>query len=304
MSFRELQGTKSGGGGHASKQQPNQRPQDSSHERSIKANIQEMQENIRMAAEQLDRARTNVLSRRTGESLDKFLERSRILTEETEQLFRDWTVQLAGEPAERHRKRFSFEKLKKAFESEMAHLKDVVRRRAVSVKQQAADPKRDKFTPASERIGAENDEENGLLNDSDHQDYHMSQMHEDVTMQSRVAQEREEGIRRIQNQVADVNQIFRDLASIVNEQGQQFETIENQTEASATNTKHAVRDLKKAVDNQRPQQGRVFCALFAAILFVCYLLMPEARNTPTQEISAPRRVLGIQRLPAQTRSST
>merc|ERR1719240_966364 len=76
--------------------------------------------------------------------------------------------------------------------------------------------------------------EHGLLDDSE---ACRQAVQEDVTIRNRIAQEREEGIRRIQNQVSEVNQIFRDLASIVHDQGQQFETIEQQAESSASNTK-------------------------------------------------------------------
>lgn len=40
-------------------------------------------------------------SKRGSESLEGFLERSQQLSQDTERLFRDWTVHLAGEPGER-----------------------------------------------------------------------------------------------------------------------------------------------------------------------------------------------------------
>ncbi|CAK0799467.1 unnamed protein product [Prorocentrum cordatum] len=125
-----LSAARSGG---QSKLQPKQRrDEESSFERSIKANVQQMQE----ATDQLDSAQRGYLSRRISESLDTALERSRELSQETEQLFRDWTVHLAGEPSERHRKKFSFEKLQRAFEQEVMHLKDVARR-AVTTQQES-----------------------------------------------------------------------------------------------------------------------------------------------------------------------
>ncbi|CAE8602208.1 unnamed protein product [Polarella glacialis] len=61
----------------------------------------------------------------------------------------------------------------------------------------------------------------------------------DVTIRNRIAQEREEGIRRIQSQVHEVNQIFRDLASIVQEQGHDLETVAGTTQSASSNTKQA-----------------------------------------------------------------
>lgn len=283
MSFRDLDGSR---GGHASRAQPKQRrDEDSPFERSIKANIQEMQESVRMASEQLERAQRSFLSKRMGEILDKYLEKSHELAQQTETLFRDWTLHLADEPSERHRKKFSFEKLQKTFEEEVAHLKDVARK--VMAAQQETSGACNKLGPSKVLechsvcedqgvIDAEIDEEQGLLNDQDSpQHANRMAMEEDTMMQGRIAQEREEGIRRIRNQVSEVNQIFRDLASLVGEQGQQLETIEQQAEVASCNSKQTVRELKKAVDRQRSSREQLCCLLTIAILVLCLVLVPH-----------------------------
>mmetsp|Transcript_81209 Transcript_81209/g.181710 ORF Transcript_81209/g.181710 Transcript_81209/m.181710 type:complete len:350 (-) Transcript_81209:7-1056(-) len=283
MSFRDLDnGPK--GGGHASKQQPKQRrDEDSSFERSIKANIQEMQDSVRKASEKLEHAQRSFLSKRMGESLDKFLEQSRVLSQETEQLFRDWTVHLAGEPTERHRKKFSYEKLQKAFEEEVGHLKDVARR-AVAAQQEALGANSVNGSNAmechsmcDEQGSSEIDDvEHGLLDDSvPQQACHLTTYQEDSSIRNRIAHEREEGIKRIQSQVSEVNQIIKDLASIVVDQGSQIDSIENQAESSSTNTKQAVQELKKAVDRQRGTREKLCCMLTAAVVVLCFVILPQ-----------------------------
>lgn len=282
MSFSDLHSGPKAGGGHASKQQPKQRrDDDSTFEKQIKANIQEMQDSIRKAGEQLDHVQKSPLSRRAGESLDKFLEHSRELSQSTQELFSDWTVHLAGEPSERHRKRFSMEKLQRAFEVEVSHLKDVAKRAVVVQQEAMGSASRQTFEcrPMCDDQGSSgcgDDVEHGLLDDSDAAtSCRLSSMQEDATIRNRIAQEREEGIRRIQGQVSEVNQIFRDLASIVQEQGSQFESIENQAESSASNTKQAVTELKKAVDRQRGTRERLCCMLAAAIVVLCFVILPH-----------------------------
>lgn len=281
MSFGDLDGHKSR---HASRAQPKQRKdEDSSFERHIKANIQEMQDSVRTASEQIERSQRTGLSKRMGESVDKSLERSRDLAQETEQLFRDWTVHLTGEPAERHRKKFSYEKLEKVFREEVSHLKDAGRQ-AIAAHQEAlkAEEKRGEKGSFECRSVVEhesftmNDEEQGLLDDFDSSC--STAISQDTAMENRLAHEREEGIKRIQGQVAEVNQIFRDLASIVTEQGQQFETIEQQAESASTETKQTVRELKKASDRHRSQRERMCCFLAAAILLLCLVLLPHIRG--------------------------
>lgn len=284
MSFRDVE---NGGGFGAinhrslpSKPSKPRRDEDGSFERQIKANIQEMQDTVRLASEQLERAQRNFLSKRMGESMDKSLERSRDLAQETELLFRDWTVHLAGEPTERHRKKFSYEKLKKAFEDEVGLLRETGRRaiaahqEAMSAEGRPGNGSLECRAMCEEQSSFVSDEEHGLLDDAPAQ-----AMAQDLDIQNRIAHEREEGIRRIQGQVAEVTQIFRDLASIVSDQGQQFETIEEQAETAASSTKQTVRELKKAADRQRSQRERLCCMLAAVILVLCFILMPHLHGS-------------------------
>jgi hypothetical protein len=281
MSFQYLENPR--GGKHASKQQPKQRrDEESTFERSIKANIQQMQENVRKAAAQLDSAQRSHISRRMGESLDKALERSRELSQETERLFRDWTVHLAGEPTERHRKKFSFEKLQRTFEDEVVHLKDVARR-AVAAQQEALNAERSSQMAiecnamCEEQCPSpcgEEQMEQGLL-DGEVCQARQAALQEDAQIRNRIAQEREEGIRRIQNQVSEVNQIFRDLATIVQEQGQQFDTIEDQAASASSSAKQTVGELKKAVNRQKGSCERLCWMLAGVIIVLCIIVLPH-----------------------------
>jgi len=253
-----------------------------------------MQDAVRKAASQLDQAQRSRLSRRASEALDRQLERSEELSQDTSRLFRDWTVHLAGEPSERHRKKFSYEKLQKAFDEEVAHLKDVVRRAAAAQQEAfASAPAAGGGGPNPQLVGLPgsakecrpvcedqdaspgDDMETGLLDDAEVMA--TTQAQEDATLRIRacIAQEREEGIRRIQNQVSEVNQMFRDLASIVQEQGQQFESIERQAETAAVSTKQAVQELRKAVDRQRGTRERLCCMLAAAVFLLCFVILPH-----------------------------
>merc|ERR1712217_368379 len=72
-----------------------------------------------------------------------------------------------------------------------------------------------------------------------------------------------------------MGQIFRDLASIVQDQGVQFESIENQAESSSANTKQAVTELKKAVDRQKGARERLCCMLAVAIVVLYFVILPH-----------------------------
>jgi len=268
MSFKDL-----GSKGLSSRRPQNERGTEgeTSFEQSIKANIQEIQDLLHRANEQLEQSQRNYLSKRSTESLEGFLERGQELSQETERLFRDWTVHLAGEPGERHRKKFSYEKLQRAFEQEVGRVKDVARKTVADQKEAANSRQRPKeFRPVCDEQS-----ESLLCPQTDVEHGHDEAQCQDAVIRSRIAQEREEGIRRIQSQVHEVNQIFRDLASIVHEQGNDIESIEHSADSASRETKQAASELRKAADRQRGSRERLCCMLTAAVVLLFLIVLPH-----------------------------
>jgi len=133
--------------------------EDSSCEQHVKVNIQKIQESIRLVHEQLERTQRSCVSKRMCESLTKALERSQDVARETEELFRAWTVHLAGEPRLRHMKKLAFEKLERSFRDEVASLKEA-KRRAVAAHKVAVDAE---VQCPQENCSLPSDEEQRLL---------------------------------------------------------------------------------------------------------------------------------------------
>lgn len=287
MSFRDLNGVTS----RISSGQPRPKKDDeTSFEPNIKENIHEIQDLNRRANELVEKAQRSFLSKRIGDSLDRLLEQSQQLSQETDRLFRDWTVHLAGEPTRKQRKKFSFEKLRKTFEEEVVRFKDVARQ-AVVLQQEATHLDRGSGPIECQSVCEEQnsfstfeDVEHGLLDDSTGQVSRMVQQ-EDATIRNRIAQEREEGIRRIQSQVHEVNQIFRDLASIVQEQGQEIESIERTAESSCSDTKQAATELRKAADRQRGSRERLCCMLTVAVVLLFLVVLPHMHMSELRHFS-------------------
>ena len=288
MSFKDL-----GSKGLSSRRPSERGPEgETSFEQSIKANIQEMQDLLHRANEQLEQSQRSYRSKRSTESLDAFQERGQELSQETERLFRDWTVHLAGEPGERHRKKFSYEKLQRAFEQEVIRFKDVARKIVATRKEAVNNRQRAKgmaeFLPVCDEqseslLCPQTDVEHGL---------HDEVQCQDAVIRSRIAQEREEGIRRIQGQVHEVNQIFRDLASIVQEQGNDIESIEHSADSASRESKQAASELRKAADRQRGSRERLCCMLTAAIVLLFLIVLPhmhmsEFRHFDTKSSGVP-----------------
>lgn len=138
MSFKDLENGGQWGRSGCKMQEKQWHHEESSCEQHIKANIQKLRESARLAGEQLERSQRIRVSKRMWDSLNKALERSQALVLETEQLFRDWTVHLAGELRVRHKKKFAYDKLEKAFREEVANL-DHARRLAIVADKKVVD---------------------------------------------------------------------------------------------------------------------------------------------------------------------
>jgi len=79
-------------------------------------------------------------------------------------------------------------------------------------------------------------------------------------------QDRQQGIKEIAKTVQEVNEIFTDLAHLVNEQGVLIDNIETNVEASVQHTSKGVVELRKASDYQKSARTKMCC--LALILLI------------------------------------
>eukprot|EP00191_Tetraselmis_sp_GSL018_P020172 CAMPEP_0177590434 /NCGR_PEP_ID=MMETSP0419_2-20121207/7402_1 /TAXON_ID=582737 /ORGANISM="Tetraselmis sp., Strain GSL018" /LENGTH=280 /DNA_ID=CAMNT_0019080989 /DNA_START=459 /DNA_END=1301 /DNA_ORIENTATION=+ len=85
-------------------------------------------------------------------------------------------------------------------------------------------------------------------------------------------EERDEGIAEIQQQIGEVNEIFQDLAVLVNDQGAQLLDIESNVLAAAENTGQAREELSRAQRSQK-RSRRCWCWMVLVILLVFAMLI-------------------------------
>ena len=71
-------------------------------------------------------------------------------------------------------------------------------------------------------------------------------MDNEIAFNEAMIEEREQGIREVQEQIGQVNEIFKDLAVLVHEQGIVIDDIQSNIEASAGATTQAKVQLAKA----------------------------------------------------------
>ena len=99
------------------------------------------------------------------------------------------------------------------------------------------------------------------------------QMEEDINLN--VIRDREQAIRKIESDIVEVNQIFKDLAGIVHEQGTVIDSIEGNIENSSVQIQHGTQELYKASEYSRKARQKKFCLILVllAVLGAIFLII-------------------------------
>ncbi|CAN6458081.1 unnamed protein product [Victoria cruziana] len=79
----------------------------------------------------------------------------------------------------------------------------------------------------------------------------------EIAFNEAIIEEREQGIQEIQQQIGEVNEIFKDLAVLVHEQGALIDDIDSHIEGSYASTAQAKSQLAKAAKTQRSNSSLV-----------------------------------------------
>lgn len=98
---------------------------------------------------------------------------------------------------------------------------------------------------------------------------------DEVDFQESLIIERESEIRNIEQSVGELNELFRDVAHIVHEQGGQLDTIEVNVQNTATDTRQADLELRSANRYQKNARGKACCLLvvLAVVVFIIVLVV-------------------------------
>lgn len=81
-----------------------------------------------------------------------------------------------------------------------------------------------------------------------------------------IYQEREEGLLEIRQQITEVNEIFKDLAVIVQEQGEMLDDIDSNIVRTEVSTEQGTKELKKASEYQKRTRNKVPCVSYRQMI--------------------------------------
>nr|DAD45659.1 TPA_asm: hypothetical protein HUJ06_003889 [Nelumbo nucifera] len=116
-------------------------------------------------------------------------------------------------------------------------------------------------------------EERALLVESRRQEVLL--LDNEIVFNEAIIEEREQGIQEIQQQIGEVNEIFKDLAVLVHDQGAMIEEIDSHIERSHGATTEARKQLAKASKTQRANSSLtcLLLVIFGIVLLIVIVVL-------------------------------
>lgn len=96
---------------------------------------------------------------------------------------------------------------------------------------------------------------------------------DEVDFQDSLIVEREAEIRNIEQGVTELNELFRDVAHIVNEQGELLDNIHENVENTRTDTRGADLELRSAARYQRNARSKACCLLLILAVILTVIIL-------------------------------
>ncbi|KAH3759153.1 syntaxin 7 [Pelomyxa schiedti] len=100
----------------------------------------------------------------------------------------------------------------------------------------------------------------------------LQQIEQETDLNARILQDRHDSIQQLEAKVIEVNEIFRDLASLVQEQGHMIDNIEVNIEHGLVHTEKGVSELQKAERSTTNSRKRM-CFLLAVVGAIVLILI-------------------------------
>ncbi|KAB2000457.1 hypothetical protein ES319_D12G233100v1 [Gossypium barbadense] len=119
----------------------------------------------------------------------------------------------------------------------------------------------------------ESAEQRGLLVQSRRQEVLL--LDNEIAFNEAIIEERDQGIQEIQQQIGEVNEIFKDLAVLVHEQGTMIDDIGTHIENSRAATVQAKSHLVKAAKTQRSNSSLtcLLLVIFAIVILIVIIVL-------------------------------
>ncbi|XP_061184010.1 syntaxin-7-like [Saccostrea echinata] len=228
----------------------------------IKANIS----NINVGANSVEK-----LMRAIGTDRDSLETRDRIheVSTKTNKIVQETTRQMrtiAAMTGLERQQKFQVDRLKNDFQDSVQRFTSLQKRAAEQVKKTV---KLSSQKPKPKSSGGWMDDEDDEVKFLEQERKREEQQIQDQIIEDDLAliRDREERIRQLESDILDVNEIFKDLATLVNEQGETIDSIEANVDKAYTNVESGTSQLSKAAEYQRKSRKKM-CILLVILVII------------------------------------
>lgn len=167
-------------------------------------------------------------------------------------------------------------KLTKDFQAVLKRFQDVQKLAAEKGKISVSMAKATSFDLQNRIPDQTDDDKSGLLKYEALQKQRV-EIENEVNFNEAVIAEREAGIKEIESTILEVNEIFRDLGTIVNEQQSMFDSIESNVEHTTIRTEGAAKELDRANEYQKRARAKM-CCLITIIIAIGVIVLVVVLN--------------------------
>jgi t-SNARE complex subunit (syntaxin) len=165
--------------------------------------------------------------------------------------------------------KYTQQKLSREFQASLREFQ-TIQRQALEKQRTSATAARTALEDAEGTGGGEGDTQ---LGDLQSQEQLRLASQDEVDFQESLIVEREAEIRNIEQGVSELNELFRDVAHIVGEQGEQLDTIAANVDNTRTDTRGADLELRSAARYQKNARSKACILLLGLAIILTIILL-------------------------------
>ncbi|XP_029475242.1 syntaxin-12 isoform X2 [Rhinatrema bivittatum] len=209
-------------------------------------------------------------SSKLQENLQQIQHSTNQIAKDTNQCLKELgTLPLPLSLSEQRQQKLQKERLMNDFSSALNNFQTIQRRVSEKEKEMVA-----RARAGSRLSGEERHKDEQLVSFDSNEDWNQMQSQEEdvITEQDlELIKERETAIQQLEADILDVNQIFKDLAVMIHDQGEMIDSIEANVESTEVHVEHANEQLQRAAYYQKKSRKKI-CILVLILVIVAAIL--------------------------------
>lgn len=236
----------------------------------VSNNVQAINKNVATIQKLVDKLGTSEDKSQLQSKLQQTEQATQRLAKETHSYLKQLPHLFGDLPSDRRQRKIQVEKLTDNFTTALNSFQNV--QRIAAEKEKASVSRARSIStgmPSASPMGGYNDERSLTAHDRTAGSGIQVQDEEEVSLE--LIEERERAIRQLEADIVGVNEIFRDLATMVYEQGDMIDSIEANVDNAAVHVEDANVQLQKASHYQKAARKKMCCILVVLVLVAAVL---------------------------------